>query len=88
MFVLLTLSTEKVQNKNFQIEKLIGEVSEGKTAPMRELYELIKTDVFAFALSKTGNKHDADDVTQETFVKIYRYAKQYTPKGKPMAWGF
>ena len=37
-------------------------------------------------MSKIGNKFDAEDVMQDTFVKIYKNAKLYTPKGKPMAW--
>jgi len=53
---------------------------------MGALYDLIRTDVFAYALSKTKSKHDADDITQDTFVQIFRYAKSYVPKGKPMAW--
>lgn len=86
MLVMLTLTTEEIQSRNARIEKLLAAISCGDTVSMGLLYDLIKTDVFAYALSKTGNKDDADDITQDTFVQIYKYAKQYTPKGKPMAW--
>lgn len=86
MIVFLALTTEEIQDRNSKIEDLIALISNGDTASMGNLYDLIKTDVFAYALSKTGNKHDADDITQDTFVQIYKYAKQYAPKGKPMAW--
>ncbi len=86
MFAMLALTTEEIQNRNSRIEELLATISHGDTVSMGRLYELIKTDIFAFALSKTGNRDDADDITQDTFVQIYKYAKQYTPKGKPMAW--
>lgn len=86
VIVVFTLTAEKVQDRNAGIEALLLEISNGNTASVGALYDLIKTDVFAYALSKTGNRHDADDITQDTFLQIYRYAGQYTPKGKPMAW--
>ncbi len=86
MIVTFTLTTDELRDKNSRIEQLLAFISSGDTTSMGDLYELIKTDVYAFALSKTRNKSDADDITQDTFVQIYRYAKQYHPKGKPMAW--
>ncbi|MBQ4049845.1 MAG: RNA polymerase sigma factor [Clostridia bacterium] len=86
MIVIFALSDEKRADKNKRIEDLLASIADGNPDPMGELYDLIKTDVFAFALSKTANKHDADDILHDTFIQIYRYAKQYVPKGKPMAW--
>ena len=86
MFVVFALGAEEIQDKNSRIEELLSIIANGDTASMGLLYDLIKTDVFAYALSKMGNKHDADDIMQDTFVQLYKYAKQYTPKGKPMAW--
>ena len=86
MFVIFALGAEEIQDKNSRIEELLATIANGDTASMGLLYDLIKTDVFAYALSKMGNKHDADDIMQDTFVQVYKYAKQYTPKGKPMAW--
>jgi len=42
--------------------------------------------VFAYAMSKTGDRHDAEDIMQDTFVQIYKYAGRYRAQGKPMAW--
>ena len=69
--IVFALTTEEIQDKNDRIEELLSLISDGDTASMGLLYDLIKTDVFAYALSKTGNKLDADDVMQDTFVKIY-----------------
>lgn len=75
-----------MRNRNAQIEELLKQIASGDTASMGVLYDLIKTDLFAYALSRVGNKTDADDITQDTFLQIYRHAKQYAPQGKPMAW--
>lgn len=75
-----------MRNKNAQIEELLKKISSGDTASMGVLYDLIKTDIFAYALSRIGNKPDAEDIMQDTFLQIYRHAGQYVPQGKPMAW--
>lgn len=86
MLTITALLIEETLDKNAIVEDLILTIANGETASLGKLYDLIKTDVFAYALSKMGNKHDAEDVTQDTFVQVYKYAKQYKPKGKPMAW--
>lgn len=73
-------------SKNQIIEQALKSMSRGNIDSMNSLYGAIKQDVYAYALSKVCNKFDADDITQETFLKIYQNAKLYTPMGKPMAW--
>ena len=60
----------------------------GESSAIGELYELIKTDIYAYAISKVGNRTDAEDITHDTFVQIYKHSTQYRPQGKPMAWIF
>ena len=78
----------EIRSRDSQIEELIAQMSCGEIAAMGKLYELIETDVYAYALSKTANKQDAEDVTHDTFVQIWKKAKQYTVMGKPLAWIF
>jgi RNA polymerase sigma-70 factor (ECF subfamily) len=35
--------------------------------------------VYRLAYRLTGNKHDAEDLTQEVFVRVFRSLQQYTP---------
>ena len=88
MFVFYTLTLEESTNKNKKIESLLNLIANADTNALGELYDLIKTDIYAYALSKLKNKADAEDIMQDTFVNIYRYAKQYQAKGKPLAWIF
>ena len=74
--------------KNQKIEKLISRMSNGDKNAIGELYELVKTDVYAYALSKLKSRDDAEDVLHDTFVRLYRYSGKYEARGKPMAWIF
>ena len=60
----------------------------GEASAMGEMYDMIKTDVYSYALSKLGNKANAEDITQDTFLRVYENAARYQPQGKPMAWIF
>ena len=88
MILMFAATEAQLQSRNSSVEALILEISRGDTAAIGSLYELIKTDVYAYALSKLANEFDAEDITHDTFVLIYKYAKQYKPMGKPLAWVF
>lgn len=62
--------------------------SEPAAAPAIEAYtppswESIVTEhsarVYRLAYRLTGNRHDAEDLTQETFVRVFRSLSSYTP---------
>ena len=80
-----TLTEGEVRGRDSEAEELIKRMSCGEIAAMGELYGLIETDVYSYALSKTANKADAEDITHDTFVQIWKNATQYKPMGKPLA---
>lgn len=88
MLILYTLNENARLSRAEQIEALISDVANGNMDAFSRLYELIKTDIYAYAISKLACKHDAEDITHDTFVLIYKHAKQYRPQGKPLAWIF
>ena len=53
---------------------------------MERLYRATSPAVYAFALSVVKNTHDAQDVLQDTYLKICGGVAAYRPEGKPMAW--
>lgn len=69
-------------------DALLLKIADGDKEALHTLYESVAGSVYGFALSITKNPHDADDVLQETFLKIYAKAGEYIPHGKPMAWIF
>lgn len=40
-------------------------------ADLRDIYETYAPDVFRFALSLSGNRHDAEDIVSETFIRAW-----------------
>jgi RNA polymerase sigma factor (sigma-70 family) len=76
----------RAQNPNVVYEALIAEMAAEDTQALEKLYEQTKTMVYGFALSLTKNAQDAEDVTQDTYVRLFQAAKSYRPQGKPMAW--
>ena len=84
--MLCALTDEERVGRDSKIEDLLSRMAERDMSAMGELYELIKTDIYAYALSKTASPTTAEDITHDTFVKLYQYAKKYKPQGKPMAW--
>jgi RNA polymerase sigma factor (sigma-70 family) len=44
-----------------------------------EVVELYSARVYRLAYRLTGNRHDAEDLTQEVFVRVFRSLSAYTP---------
>ena len=67
-------------------ENLIIRMASNDGAAFRELYQQTSGVVYGFAMSILRNKHDAEDVMHDTFIKIHSSAVTYKPSGNPMAW--
>lgn len=67
-------------------ESLLFRLAEGDQTAMTELYTATSSAVYGFALSIVKNTADAEDIMQETYIRIYRAAPTYQRLGKPMAW--
>ncbi len=68
------------------LERLLIEVAAGEQEALAQLYHRTRTAVYGLALSYVKNAQDAQDVTQDTFVRIWDSAPQYRPQGSPMGW--
>jgi len=67
-------------------EAIFSKIASGDNEAMTELYELSYKPIFALLLSLTQNYQDAEDLLQETFIKIGQGAHLYVSHGNPMAW--
>ena len=52
------------------------------------LYQNTDRTVYSFILSIMKNPQDAEEVMQETYMKIWTSASSYQSQGKPLAWVF
>lgn len=69
-------------------EELLKQVSLGDKEAFHRLYQETDKAVYSFILSIMKNPQDAEEIMQETYMKIWTSAASYLPQGKPLAWIF
>lgn len=66
--------------------RLMAGLLAGDRSALREVYEAYAGLVYALALSITGRREDAEDVTSEVFLRLCDKAGSYRPGGPHKAW--
>lgn len=74
------------RSKYMELDKYLDRIKNGEEDALKELYELIKNNIYSFALSILRNHEDAMDTLQETFIHVYHNIDRYENKNKPLAW--
>lgn len=70
------------------LEQCIVRLAHGDTSAMEELYHKTSAAVYGFVLAIVKNAHDAEDILQDTYIRIHAAAGTYRPQGSPMPWIF
>lgn len=65
---------------------LMRRVAERDTAAYRELVDALLPRIARFAERFLGNRAEAEDVAQETFMKLWTAAATFTPQARPSTW--
>lgn len=87
MLVLGAMAQEaRAANPSEELEALLSGIAAGSREDLAELYRRTRAAVYGLALSCLKNGAEAEDVAQDTFVKVWAAAPSYRPQGKPMAW--
>lgn len=69
-------------------EELLRRVGLGDKEAFHQLYQNTDKAVYSLILSIVRNPQDAEEIMQETYMKIWTSAPSYRPQGKPLAWIF
>ena len=85
MLILDTLSFPELPEQAVN-EDLLKQVGEGSQEAFKKLYENTDKALYGFILSILRNSYDAEEVMQETYMKIWTSASGYQAQGKPLAW--
>jgi RNA polymerase sigma-70 factor (ECF subfamily) len=69
-------------------EQAVALAREGDEAGFRELFERHKAGVYGIAYRYSGSAQDAEDILQETFIKVFREIRRAGESGRPVfdAW--
>ncbi|MDY4970967.1 MAG: RNA polymerase sigma factor [Lachnospiraceae bacterium] len=70
------------------LESYIQSIAQSDKESLALLYEKTHAAIYGFALSILKNTQDAEDVVHDTYIQIWKAAKNYKPAGKPLAWIF
>ncbi len=65
---------------------VIDKCLNGDAAAFGLLVDKYKAYIYALAYSKLGNFHDAEDITQEVFIKAYTKLRTLKRWDKVLAW--
>lgn len=88
MLILLGVQTTEhggVEERR-ELDGLLFRVAAGDREALAALYRRTRTAVYGLALTYVKNAYDAQDVTQDTFVRVWDSAQQYRSQGSPMGW--
>ncbi len=67
---------------------LVERVINGDPAAFSEIYESYFPRVYAFTLKRIGDPAEAEDLTQETFVQLYRSLPSFEGRSSLLTWTF
>ncbi|MFI5349155.1 MAG: RNA polymerase sigma factor [Elusimicrobiota bacterium] len=68
--------------------ELLARIAAGDCAAFRVIVEKYQNLLFDLALRLIGNRQDAEDLVQESFVRIYRSLPRFDPDRKFLNWAY
>lgn len=86
LFMSVPAPAERSGPDNQTLDRCIRQIAGGDREGLATLYQLTRSAIYGFTLSILKNVDDAEDITQDTYVQIFRAAGQYRSQQKPMAW--
>ena len=69
-----------------KLNKIIYGCREGDPRAQKELYEMFKTKMFGICLRYANDYDDAQDILQDSFLKVYEKVGQFKFKGSFEGW--
>jgi RNA polymerase sigma-70 factor (ECF subfamily) len=70
-----------------RLSALLSRIAHGDVVGFESLYAATRAALYRQALHLTRRRESAEDVLQESYMKIWRYARYYDAvRGRPMAW--
>lgn len=80
-------SQEPRDERDLQQVQLVAAMAAGDKAAMGALYDQLSGPLFSLALQMLGNSAEAEDLTQDIFLQLWRTASSYRPdRGSVFSW--
>ncbi|MGF7217966.1 RNA polymerase sigma-70 factor (ECF subfamily) [Spirosoma lacussanchae] len=65
---------------------LLDAVAQGSETAFRQLYEITKSRVFNTALGYVRSREDAEEITQDVFIEVFRSAGRFKGDARVTTW--
>lgn len=69
-----------------QFEECIKAIQDGEKEGLKRIYECYLSFIYSIVYDILKNKEDAEDVTTEFFIKLWKIVDSYQFRGKHKAW--
>jgi RNA polymerase sigma-70 factor (ECF subfamily) len=66
--------------------ELVRRIQAGEPSAFREFVQRYQRDVYGLAYDLCGNHHDAEDLSQEVFIKAHRALGTFRADARPGSW--
>jgi RNA polymerase sigma-70 factor (ECF subfamily) len=76
------------QDTNYTLAILVADAQKGNQGAFREIFEHLHARVFGYVLSHTPERDDALDITQESFVDLWKALRKFSYKSDEEFYGF
>lgn len=70
----------------YEHHQIIAAIVNGDRKAFIQLYELFSAQVYNLAISYAQNERDAEEITQDVFVKIHKYAQNFKGNSSVRTW--
>jgi len=82
------IKTQTTESDRERDRQLVHRVIAGDQAAFSEIYGTYFPRVYAFTLKRVGDPAEAEDLTQETFVQLYRSLPSFEGRSSLLTWTF
>ena len=69
-------------------KELVQGILAGDSGSFDALYELYERRIYFYALKRLSNTHDAEDLTQDVFLEVFRSLGRYEGRSSLLTWMF
>ncbi len=73
---------------SLHIVNLVKVAREGDLSAFEQIMRLYERRIFGYVMRHVNNQEDAEDITQEVFIKLYKKFDSYDPKQTFTTWLF
>ncbi|MCK4761823.1 MAG: RNA polymerase sigma factor [Candidatus Aminicenantes bacterium] len=73
-------------NTENEEKELVNRACRGDMSAFQELVERYKKKIYYLAFDMVGDHHEAEDLSQEVFIKAFRFIKKFRKEAKVSSW--